>query len=46
MRSRVYEGKIEAPDFPAAMEWLNAEGPLSLQDFRGKILVLDFWTYC
>jgi hypothetical protein len=46
MSPRLYEGTIEAPDFPTGMDWLNTERPLSLQDLRGKIVLLDFWTYC
>jgi DNA-binding beta-propeller fold protein YncE len=41
-----YEGKVNAPDFPADVEWLNTPGPLALADFSGKLLLLDFWTYC
>jgi thiol-disulfide isomerase/thioredoxin len=41
-----YEGKVNAPDFPAGMEWLNTDAPLSLRELRGKVVVLDFWTYC
>ncbi|HJT78546.1 MAG TPA: thioredoxin-like domain-containing protein [Gemmataceae bacterium] len=26
--------------------WLNTAGPLKLRDLRGKIVLLDFWTYC
>lgn len=26
--------------------WLNTERPLSLADLRGKLVLLDFWTYC
>lgn len=29
------------------LEWLNTEGPLSLQrELSGKVVVLDFFTYC
>ncbi len=38
-------GSIKAPDFPAGLEWLNTDRPLSLVDLRGKIVVLDFWTF-
>lgn len=43
---KMFEGQVHAPDFPAGLDWLNTARPLSLRDFRGKILLLDFWTYC
>lgn len=46
MSPRMYAGKVNAPDFPQGMEWLNTSKPLSMADLRGKIVVLDFWTYC
>jgi hypothetical protein len=41
-----FAGKVNAPDFPRDVEWLNARGPLHLADFRGKLVLLDFWTFC
>lgn len=38
--------KVQAPDFPQNLEWLNTTEPLSLEKLRGKIVLLDFWTYC
>jgi thiol-disulfide isomerase/thioredoxin len=35
-----------APEFPAGMRWLNTERRLTLADLRGKVVLLDFWTYC
>ncbi len=37
---------IHAPDFPKGFAWLNAGRDLSLEELRGKIVLLDFWTYC
>jgi thiol-disulfide isomerase/thioredoxin len=41
-----YEGKVNAPDFPEGLQWLNSERPISIRQLRGKIVLLDFWTYC
>ena len=39
-------GKIDAADFPRELDWINTNGnPLSLADLRGKVVLLDFWTY-
>lgn len=38
--------KIKAPDFPPELEWLNVARPLNIKELRGKVVVLDFWTYC
>ncbi|HKJ31229.1 MAG TPA: thioredoxin-like domain-containing protein [Balneolales bacterium] len=43
--SSKYVGKIHAPEFPKGMQWLNTDRPLSLKELRGKIVLLDFWTY-
>ncbi|MBD3880983.1 redoxin domain-containing protein [Phormidium tenue FACHB-886] len=37
--------RIKAPELPSTYPWLNSE-PLSLQALRGRIVLLDFWTYC
>jgi DNA-binding beta-propeller fold protein YncE len=41
-----YEGKVNAPDFPEGLQWLNTERPISIRQLRGKVVLLDFWTYC
>ncbi len=46
MAGRSYAGAVAAPDFPPGLEWLNTEHPLSLNQLKGKVIILDFWTYC
>ena len=46
MTAQTYVGKANAPEFPEGMDWLNTDRPLTLKELRGKIVVLDFWTYC
>ncbi|GAB4489513.1 MAG: thioredoxin-like domain-containing protein [Raineya sp.] len=37
--------RINAPEFPKETQWLNSSQNYRLEDFRGKIVLLDFWTY-
>jgi thiol-disulfide isomerase/thioredoxin len=39
-------GSVRAPEFPAGAQWLNTAQPLTLAGLRGKVVLLDFWTYC
>jgi thiol-disulfide isomerase/thioredoxin len=34
-----------AAEFPANSPWINVDKPLSLRALRGKVVLLDFWTY-
>jgi cytochrome c biogenesis protein CcdA/thiol-disulfide isomerase/thioredoxin len=34
----------QAPEFEGIRDWINSE-PLTLAGLRGKVVVLDFWTY-
>lgn len=40
------KGLVNAPEFPKGLNWFNTDYPLLLNDFKGKIVLLDFWTYC
>ncbi len=37
---------VRAPGFADNLDWLHTSGrQLSLTDLRGKLVLLDFWTY-
>jgi thiol-disulfide isomerase/thioredoxin/DNA-binding beta-propeller fold protein YncE len=39
------EGRIRAPELNGARGWLNTDKPLTLSALKGKVVLLDFWTY-
>ncbi len=46
MGTKSYAGKVNAPEFPEGLDWLNTERPVTLAELLGKLVILDFWTYC
>ena len=34
-----------APELRGIDGWINS-GPLTLEELRGQVVLLDFWTYC
>lgn len=40
-----FAGKVRAPEFPAGLTWFNSD-PVTMTGLRGKLVILDFWTYC
>ncbi|HEX8161107.1 MAG TPA: thioredoxin-like domain-containing protein [Pyrinomonadaceae bacterium] len=38
-------GRVRAPELAGGRGWLNTDKPLSLAAMRGKVVLLDFWTY-
>jgi thiol-disulfide isomerase/thioredoxin len=37
---------VPADLFDGGHGWLNVSGPIELKDLRGKIVLIDFWTFC
>lgn len=33
-------------DLEGGIAWINTGGPIRIDDLKGKIVLLDFWTYC
>ncbi len=38
-------GRVRAPELTGGRGWLNTDRPLTLAALRGKVVLLDFWTY-
>src|SRR5581483_3647683 len=43
----LFNTNYPAPDFVGVTKWLNLPGQqsLSIKDLRGKVVLIDFWTY-
>ncbi|PYS64644.1 MAG: hypothetical protein DMF74_06485 [Acidobacteria bacterium] len=37
--------RMRAPELNGARGWLNTDRPLTLSALKGKVVLLDFWTY-
>lgn len=44
--SAPFARRVPIPALPTDLTWLNTAKPLTLQQLRGKFVLLDFWTYC
>jgi thiol-disulfide isomerase/thioredoxin len=41
-----FPNRFPAPSLEGGSAWLNTSGEITLKDVRGKIVLIDFWTYC
>jgi hypothetical protein len=46
MAMHTYAGKVRAPEFAPGLDWINVSRPLRLSDLRGRLAIIDFWTFC
>ena len=37
---------VRAPELTDGTGWLNTDRPVYIKDLKGKVVLLDFWTYC
>ncbi len=44
MGARAQSGR-SAPEFTTIDAWLNTPAPLTLAGLRGRVVLVDFWTY-
>jgi hypothetical protein len=36
---------VHASEFRTGYDWIGTDGPIRLADLRGRMVLLDFWTY-
>ena len=46
MAEQSFAGTDPAPEFPQGLEWGITIQPLTMRGLAGKLVILDFWTYC
>lgn len=41
----LFNASYQAPELTGITNWLNTKDPISLASLRGKVVLVDFWTY-
>ncbi len=41
-----FPNRVKSQSLDGGTAWLNTSGEITLKDLRGKVVLLDFWTYC
>jgi sugar lactone lactonase YvrE len=43
--AKLTEQRILAPELPESLDWVNTRSPVRLAGQRGRVVLLNFWTY-
>jgi thiol-disulfide isomerase/thioredoxin len=43
--SGLFNTDIPAPEFVGISKWLNTDKPITMASLKGKVVLVDFWTY-
>ena len=44
-QNNLFNANSTAPEIRGISKWLNASGPQTLASLKGKVVLIDFWTY-
>jgi hypothetical protein len=46
LAAAIQEKPMKAPELEGGVGWINTDKPVTMASLKGKIVLLDFWTYC
>lgn len=44
-KNELFNVNVKAPELSGITQWLNPNQPLTLNELKGKVVLVDFWTY-